>query len=152
MRYVPSGVPVEDLHIVWSRAWPYLEKAINRFPNVTEKFNEGEVLRRLFAKEFQLWICWDVDRNIPVGALTTEIITDEKHPGKTFLSIPLVGGDGWNTWGDALWSLIKAWGIEKGCTHALGYGRRGWTRLYGFVECGKTDCGLPKFVRTLVKR
>ena len=149
MRYVPSGVPVEDLHIVWSRSWPYLKKAVDRFPNVQVQFTEGMVLERLFRKEFQLWICWDIDEQKPVGALITEIMTDERHPGKTFMSVPLVGGDGWNIWGDTLWSLIKAWGIEKGCTHALGYGRRGWTRLYGFVDCGTTAGNLPMFVRTL---
>lgn len=149
MRYVPSGVPVEDLHIVWDRVWPYLSKAIERFPDVPNKFDEGMLLKRLFSKEMQLWLCWDVDRNQPVGAATTSIETDDKHPDKTFLSIPLVGGENWNAWGDNLWTLLKVWGIEKGCTHALGYGRRGWTRLYGFVECGTIDGGLPMFVRTL---
>ena len=149
MRYVPSGVPVEDLHSVWERAWPYLKKAIDRFPNVPTPFNEGMVLEQLFKKKLQLWIGWDVDRNDLMGALVTEIITDEKHPDKVFLSIPLVGGDKWNLWGDVLWSLLKAWGVEKGCTHALGYGRRGWTRWYGFVECGTTEGNLPMFVRSL---
>lgn len=149
MRYVPSGVPVEDLHYVWDRAWPFLQKAIRRFPNVPVPYTEGMVLAELFNKRQQLWICWDVDRNTPAGAVITEIVTDEKHPGKVFMSVPLVGGVEWNKWGDTLWSLLKAWGIEKGCTHALGYGRRGWTRWYGFVECGTTDGGLPMFVRTL---
>lgn len=149
MKYIPAGVPLEDLHLVWSRAWPYLKKAVDRFPNIHRKFTEGEVLRRLFAKDFQLWICWDTDNQKPVGALITEILNDEKHPDKMFLSVPLVGGDGWNDWGDDLWSLIKAWGVEKGCTHALGYGRLGWMRLYGFVEFGTTADHLPRFVRTL---
>jgi hypothetical protein len=93
------------LHIVWERAWPYLKKAIDRFPNVPTPFNEGMVLEQLFKKKLQLWIGWDVDRNDIMGALVTEIITDEKHPDKVFLSIPLVGGDKWNLWGDVLWSL-----------------------------------------------
>lgn len=134
---------------MWDRVWPYLEKPLKRFPNVRFPYNEGSVLRNLFRKEQQLWICWDVDKNLPVGALVSEIITDEKHPEKVFLSIPLVGGDNWNAWGDNLWSLLKVWAVEKGCTHALGYGRRGWTRLYGFVECGTTESGLPMFVRSL---
>lgn len=135
--------------MVWDRAWPFISKAVERFPNIPDKFTEGMVLERLFRKEFQLWVCWDTFEDKPVGALITEIISDEKHPGKVFMSIPLVGGSNWNAWGDALWSLIKGWGIEKGCTHALGYGRRGWSRWYGFVECGTTDGGLPMFVRTL---
>jgi len=148
-RYVVDGVPVSDLHVVWEDTWPFLEKAIARFPNVPRPFTEGDILQRLFAKNMQLWIGWDVDEHRPVGALVTEITKDARHPDKTFLSIPLVGAEGWNVWGDDLWSLIKAWGVSKGCTHALGYGRRGWTRLYGFVDCGTTDGGLPMFVRSL---
>lgn len=151
MRYVSTGVPVEDLHHVWAAVWPFVQKAIDRFPNVENKFTEGTVLQRLFAKELQLWIGWDVDTNRPVGALITEIITDERHPGKIFMSIPMVGGEKWNMWGDALWRMVKAWGLEQGCTHALGYGRRGWTRWYGFVDCGTTDNGLPMFVRSIAR-
>ncbi len=151
MRYVVDGVPVGELHHVWETVWPFLQKAIDRFPNVPNKYNEGLVLQRLFSKDMQLWIGWDCAHHKAVGALVTEIVHDKRHPGKVFLSIPLVGGDNWNAWGDAIWTLIKAWGIEQGCTHALGYGRRGWTRLYGFVDCGTTDGNLPMFVRTIRK-
>ena len=149
MRYVVEGVPFSNLHHVWEQVWPFLDKAIERFPNVPVKYTEGDLLRSLFAREMQLWIGWDVDEARPVGALVTEIVKDERHPGKVFLSIPLVGAENWNAWGDELWNMLKAWGVEHGCTHALGYGRRGWTRLYGFVDCGTTDGNLPMFVRTL---
>ena len=148
-RYVADGVPLANLHHVWAETWPFLEKAIARFPNVPVKYTEGDLLKSLFAREMQLWIGWDVDENRPVGALITEITRDPRHPDKVFLSIPLVGAENWNAWGDDLWTLIKAWGVEHGCTHALGYGRRGWMRLYGFVDCGTTDGDLPMFVRTL---
>ncbi len=149
MRYVPDGVPVANLHLVWSGVWPFLEKAANRFPHLPNKFTEELVLKKLFHKEQQLWICWDMAENRAVGAVTTEIVQDSKHPGKVFLSIALVGGERFNAWGDDLWRLLKAWGVEKGCTHILGSGRRGWIRLYGFVDCGTTDSGLPMFVQTL---
>lgn len=148
-RYASFGVPFSDLHQHWEDAWPYLQRAVDRFPNVPIPFNEGTVLAKLFARDMQLWIGWDIDANRISGALITEIITDARHPGKVFMSIPLVGADNWHAWGDELWNMLKAWGIENGCTHALGYGRKGWTRLYGFVDCGTTDGGLPMFVRTL---
>jgi len=149
MKYSVTGVLVRDLHHVWTDAWHYLFLAVSRFPNVPEKYTEGEVLSALFSGRMQLWIGWDNDRDELRGALLTEIVKDETHPDKVFLSIPLVGADEWNAWGDELWNMLKAWGAENGCTHALGYGRRGWMRLYGFVECGTTDGGLPMFVRTL---
>ncbi len=148
-RYTSFGVPAADLHGVWEDAWPYLQRAVDRFPNVPLPFTEGEVLKNLFAKDMQLWIGWDIDAARVAGALVTEITRDFRHPDKVFLSIPLVGADNWNSWGDDLWNMLKAWGVEHGCTHALGYGRRGWTRLYGFVDCGTTDGGLPMFVRSL---
>ena len=147
-RYIVDGVKVADLHHVWEETWPFLEKALKRFPDVPQP-NEGDILKSLFAKDMQLWIGWDTVEQRPIGGLITEITKDERHPGKVFLSIPLVGGENWNAWGDALWTILKAWGVANGCTHALGYGRRGWTRLYGFVDCGTTDGGLPMFVRTL---
>jgi hypothetical protein len=149
MTYSVTGVPSSNLHNVWTDAWHYLNLAVERFPNVPQKYTEGEILRALFAREMQLWIGWDYERDETCGALLTEIIRDENHPDKVFLSIPLVGADNWNAWGDGLWTMLKAWGVENGCTHALGYGRRGWMRLYGFVNCGTTDGGLPMFVRTL---
>ena len=148
-RYVVDGVPISDIHHVWADTWPFIEKAIERFPNVPTPYTEGEVLRKIMRKEMQLWIGWDTEDHRPVGALVTEITNDKRHPDKVFLSIPLVGGENWNAWGDSIWTLIKRWAVHNGCTHALGYGRRGWTRLYGFVECGTTDGGLPMFVRTL---
>lgn len=148
-RYVVDGVPVKDLHIVWEDTWPYLKKAIERFPNVPNKYTEGDLLRNILRKEMQLWVGWDTEEHRPVGALVTETIEHAEHPNKFFLSIPLVGGENWNAWGDNIWTLIKSWGMSKGCTHALGYGRKGWCRWYGFVECGKTEAGVPMYVRTL---
>lgn len=150
-RYVVDGVPIANLHHVWEDTWPFLEKAVSRFPDVPVPFNEGSILQKLFAKDMQLWIGWDTEEHRPVGALVTQIVNDKRHPDKVFLSVPLVGAENWNAWGDNLWSMIKAWGVQNGCTHALGYGRRGWTRLYGFVDCGTTDGGLPMFVRKLTR-
>lgn len=148
-KYASFGVPVADLHQHWEDAWPYLQRAVGRFPDVPIPYTEGEVLKGLFARDMQLWVGFDIDAARVAGALITEITRDFRHPDKVFLSIPLVGADNWNAWGDELWNMLKAWGLENGCTHALGYGRRGWTRLYGFVDCGTTDGGLPMFVRTL---
>ena len=136
-HYVVDGVKVADLHRVWDDVWPFLDKAIARFPDVPVPFTEGDILKALFAKDMQLWIGWDTEQHRPVGALITEITHDFRHADKTFLSIPLVGAENWNAWGDELWSLIKRWGIENGCTHALGYGRRGWMRLY------RRPCSVP---------
>jgi hypothetical protein len=148
-KWIVDGVKVEHLLYVWDDAWPYLLAAVKRFPNVSRPYTEASVLKDLYDKKLQLWVGWDVDKNKVSGAVVTEILADEKHEGKLFLSIPLVGAEHWNEWGDALWMVLKQWGRHNGCTHALGYGRKGWKRLYGFVDCGKTPGGVPMYVRTL---
>jgi hypothetical protein len=148
-KWIIDGVRVSNLLHVWDDCWPYLERAVNRIPDLPRRHNEAMILSKLYKRQMQLWVAWDVDRNRACGAVVTEIIGRDDHPDKTFLSIPFVGGEGWNNWGDAMWTLLKQWGAHHGCTHALGYGRKGWKRLYGFVDCGKTSDGVPMFVRTL---
>lgn len=145
-----DGVPVSDLHHVWDGLWPYLKTSAERFPH-RQPYSEGDVLARLFARRQQLWIAWDTETAKPIGGVVTEIITDDQHPDKLFLSFPLVGGERFKDWGDQLWTLIRRWGLDKGCTHASGQGRKGWMRLFGFVECGKTDDGVTMFVRRLTR-
>ena len=148
-KWITEGVQARDLAHVWDDVWPYLRKAIDRFPNAELPYTEEEIVRRLFRKTMQLWIGWNVEEHRVSGALITEITHDDKHPGKVFCSVPLVGGERWNEWGDDLWNEVKKWAVEKGCTHALGYGRKGWKRLYGFDDCGTTQDGIPMFVRRL---
>lgn len=144
-----EGVPRQHLHHVWGKAWPYLQLAVNRFPQVQNKLTDDIVFDRLCSGSMQLWIGWSYADDDVCGAVLTEIITDEKHPGMVFMSIPLVGGDHWMAWGDTLWNTLKAWGSANGCSHALGYGRKGWMRLYGFDPAGKTEDGIPRFIRKL---
>jgi hypothetical protein len=144
-----EGVPVENITDVWAEAWPFLQKAIVRFPNVAEPFTEQMLLESFVSRLRQLWIAWDFVQECIAGALVTEIVTGDKWPGAKGLSIPLVGGRDWNKWGDAMWTTIKAWGVSHRCTHALGYGRKGWCRLYGFDKIGKTADGIDIFVRRL---
>lgn len=148
-EWIVEGVPRDSIHHVWADAWPYLESAIKRFPQVSKPYSEENILADLVKGTSQLWIGWSVLENRLVGALITDISQDAKFPGAKFLSIPLVGAEHWMKWGDTLWNVLKSWGAHKGCTHALGYGRKGWTRLYGFSQVGTTSDGIPVFMRKL---
>ncbi len=151
IAWAVDGVARGDLEQVWDGAWPYLLDAIKRGARlgVTKSYTEAEVYRNLMRGEQQLWIGWSYAENRVVGAVLTEIFDDDKHPGHKFLSIPLVGGEHWMEWGDTMWILLKQWGRAKGCTAALAYGRKGWSRLYGFDECGMSEDGIPVFIRRL---
>lgn len=148
-EYAIDGVGPEELDADWDQAWPYLERAIERFPNVRNQYTEASLYRRVMRGETQLWIAWDVGEEAITGAVATEIITDPKYPGQIFAAIPLVGGDNWNKWGDAMWLTIKAWARSHGCSHVLAYGRKGWQRLYGFDPVGKTEDGILVMARKL---
>jgi hypothetical protein len=144
-----DGVLRQDLHHVWDDAWPYLERAIERFPQASSKYDEKTVLRELLAGRMQLWIGLSFATDSVTGAVLTEVMTDDRYPGMVFMSIPLLGADNWMKWGDTMWNTLKAWGSAQGCTHALGYGRKGWSRLYGFDAIGKTEDGIDIYIRRL---
>lgn len=151
-EFAVDGVRADNIEEEWDEAWPYLERAIARFPEVQNKFSEASIYRKLMRGEMQLWIALAISDVRMIGAVVTEIITDPKHPGKLFMAIPLVGGEQWHKWGDSMWNTLKAWGRSKGCTHALGYGRKGWQRLYGFDPVGKTEDGVLVMIRKLKER
>lgn len=151
VRWAVDGVARGDLEHVWDASWTYLLDAIKRGAamGVSKPYTEAEVYRNLMRGEQQLWIGWSYGESKVVGAVLTEIFNDDKHPGHKFLSIPLVGADHWMEWGDTMWNLLKKWGAAMGCTDALAYGRKGWSRLYGFDQCGKTEDGVSVFIRRL---
>lgn len=148
-KWSVEGVPRQDIHHVWEDAWPYLERAIERFPQASNQYTEQSVLRELLTGRSQLWIGWSFDTDSVTGSVLTEITTDERYPGMKFLSIPLLGADHWMKWGDTMWNTLKAWGSAQGCTHALGYGRKGWSRLYGFDFVRKSEDGIDIYIRRL---
>ena len=148
-EWIVEGIPRSNLHHVWDDAWPYLKRAIDQFPDVEKPFTEDELLADIILGKRQLWMGWSIAEDKLVGALITDISTDANYPDCKFMSIPLLGADHWMKWGDTLWNVLKSWGAQQGCTHALGYGRKGWTRLYGFTQVGKTSDGIPIFMRKL---
>ena len=148
-KWAVEGITVEDLHHVWADCWPYIKDAIDRFPQVKDKYTEEKILANLSLLKQQLWIGWSYEENRIVGAVVTEVFRDPKKTELQFCGIPLVGGDRWMEWGDSMWMLLKTWADAQGCTHMLGYGRKGWKRLYGFVDCGETEDGIPIFVRSI---
>lgn len=144
-----DGVLSHHVPLFWNQAWPWLQKAIKRFPQVRRKMNAPRILNDLAHSRAQLWIAWDREEGKCIGAILTEVTLNRGHPDKVLLEIPLVGGTRWNEWGDEIWNLLKAWGRAQGCTHVVAYGRKGWMRLYGFEHYGETDDGIAIMYREL---
>lgn len=148
-RIVVDGVTSVHVPLVWARAWPWLKKAIDRFPQIRRKITQAKLLNDLAHSRAQLWVAWDMGTNECVGALITEVTKSKKHPDKLLMEIPLVGGTEWSEWGNDIWNLIREWGLAQGCTDAVGYGRKGWQRLFGFEEYDVTQDGILIMSRSL---
>lgn len=144
-----DGVLSFHVPLVWAKAWPWLDLAIKRFPQVRRKLTQAKLLNDLAHSRAQLWVAWDVTTSECVGALVTEVTKSSKHPDKLLMEIPLLGGTEFRLWGKDIWALIKAWGLAQGCTHAVGYGRRGWQRVFGFEEYDVTEDGIVIMSRPL---
>lgn len=137
--FIVEAVPSDHIHHVWTDAWPWLERAIDRFPDVTHPWSQSRLYPALLTGHAQLWIAWDVEADTLAGVVVTEI---RPHNDMMLLAIPLVGGRQLMKWGKDLWSLLKLFGRANGCTHAVGYGRGGWKRFCRMIEVGKTDDGV----------
>lgn len=141
---IVDGVPSSDLGYVYEDCWPYLAKALARSPQTPETFTKETLLDFLLIRRGQLWIAWDTDEGV-IGAVTT-LLTTKYGP---FLEVPLIGGIRFAEWGKSLLTTLDRFGLEKGCTHMIGFGRKGWMRVYGFKEFGRTDDGVLIMVREL---
>lgn len=139
MSYITEAVPPEHIHHVWADAWPWLEKAIERFPEVRTPPTHDEVLVNATTGKAQLWIAWDTETDSLAGAVTTQIKT---HNDMLLLEIPLLGGRDFMKWGHDMWNTLKSFGRSVGCTHAVGYGRKGWRRFCTMIEVGTAPSGV----------
>jgi hypothetical protein len=148
-KVIVTGIQSDQIVSVWLAAWPLLEKAAQRFPNAVKPDLENRLIEEIVSKKTQLWVAYDYVNGLIVGAVTTKLTHDKKHPGKSFIEVPLIGGVRFPEWRDQLWLILSAWGRSKKCTHMLGFGRKGWVRVYGFEECGVTDEGVLIFCRAL---
>lgn len=145
-----EGVPANQAQVPWRRCWQLLERAIDRFPQAREAWTQEGLLSDIIMEKAQLWIAWSYDRRIIEGVVITRILDKPKAaPNDRILECPLAAGVNMAEWGPSMFAMLKAWGREQGCQYIGGYGRRGWIRLFGFKEVGKTDDGLPVMIMPL---
>ncbi len=121
-----TGIPLRDLHRVWSDLWPLLEPAVKRSPDMPDACPEPAewVLARLIARDAQLWAVYDNDR--PVAAIVTTVQVGRS--GKRCL-LWLVGGSRLNRWAAGFMDAVEAWARTMGCVALWGCGREGWARI-----------------------
>jgi len=145
---VVEGVPAANLEHVWRAAWGYLEPAATRFASAAEQWEAQGLLLALETEQAQLWIAWDMVHEMMVGAGVTQVALKD---GVKLLEVPLVGGIGFLRWGPTFWRLLRDWGLAQGCEIAVGCGRIGWCRLFGFEVQGRLADGRYVMTRPLAE-
>lgn len=134
-----GGVPVRDLHMVWSDLWPLLAPAVKRSPD------KPNVLAQLLAKDAQLWAVYEGGK--PVAAIVTKVQDGEERRCLLWL----VGGSRVKEWATQFIGILEAWARENGCVALWGCGRKGWHRvapLFGGERIDDFD-GQPAWERKI---
>lgn len=145
-RWAIEGVPAEQAHIPWQRCWTLLQKAVDRFPQVALPLTPEGVFAEVSTGNAQLWIAWSYRRRRIEGVVITRLVKSTDIPNKLLCEAPLVAGENLPEWGGEMLGLIRAWSKSQGAAFLIGYGRRGWKRLFGFTEYGRNEDGLPILV------
>jgi len=119
-RWIVTGIPRHELDLLWSHAWPLLERAATRTNGGTEE----EVVRRLLQGDAQLWCIFDGQRL--VAAATTQITLI----GDKGCRLWLVGGKSMVEWAADFLATVEPWACSLGCAHVWGtQSRAGWRRI-----------------------
>lgn len=149
-KWAIEGVPSAHVTAPWRRCWDLLSRAAARFPQVRDKWTGDAMLLEIMTGKAQLWIAWSYDRRRIEGAVITRVFDKpDIAPNDKVCECPLAAGVNMSEWGAPMFAMLKAWAIEQGCDYIAGYGRKGWMRLFGFTEMGKTEDGLPILVMPL---
>lgn len=139
-RPTATGIPLGDLHRVWSDLWPLLEPAVRRTPD------KPDVLARLIARDAQLWAVYDGAQ--PIAAIVTQVTCDGN--GKR-ARLWLVGGSRVRAWSGDFLCKLELWARSLGCVALWGSGRDGWDRIVKRMGGGRigTIAGFPAWERSL---
>lgn len=96
-------------------------------------YRPQDVLALLLKAKARLWIAWDEERAIVIGAVVTEIL--EYPNGLRELRGWLVGGRDMKEWLTPGMTMLEEYGRANDCKYLTGGFRKGWLRL-GFHETG----------------
>lgn len=142
--YAIEGVPdARSVFVAWRRAWELLGPAVDRFP-VETPWTSAAACHAAAIGDAQLWIAYSWQRRRIEGAVFGRILNGpDLAPNNRVYECPLVGGEHMSEWGGRMFGMIRDWATAQGCDYLTGFGRRGWIKLFGFQEFGKTKDGLP---------
>lgn len=87
-------------------------------------YEPEDILAEIARADQQLWIVL-VDGETK-GCVVSRVLV---HPRLKELFCPVVGGDGLEDWGAAMFAKLEEFARAHGCARIEGVGRRGWARV-----------------------
>jgi hypothetical protein len=117
------GVLSSEVHLVWSRVEPMIQKALDRGAN-TDYYHVDDVREMIDDRRNQLWVAI-VDREIEAAFVTS--IND--FPQCRAFDIHWVGETKMDDWLETAWNGLVDFARAKGCHVIRGYEREAWLRV-----------------------
>lgn len=122
VRVSCTGILVEDVDSSWDQAGPLLQKAIDKSDG---EYSQDDILRLIMSGEMQLWGAFDIEEDVMLMAMVTEIIIYPQHKSAW---IVLSGGTRLDDWFEGIHNLLLRWAKYHGCKNIRITGRTGWER------------------------
>lgn len=114
-----------------ARVWPTVEPILKRATDRVGAFEPIDLLRLAFAGRMGIWLVVTEEDRI-VAVAVTEL---KEYPRTRVLEVPFIAGIGLKYWHQQLLGALEDHAHTTGCSHIMGYNRRGWAR-FGFEEKG----------------
>lgn len=117
---IMTGVPKEELEMLWPHARPYVENVLMRG---FEEYSIEDVYTKLLEGNMQLWIFLDEKHEIG-GCLITRVVM---YPQMRVCEIVFGSFDDLDKYVH-FYEVIEEWARENEVDVMRIYGRRGWTK------------------------
>jgi hypothetical protein len=121
-EYTISLVPPAAIDVVWSLAYPHVEKAAEY---TFGRYEPEDILEFVRSGHAHLWV-----------ALKDETITGVtitrfwQYPRKKCLDMVFIGGDEGFSWKDPMLAMLQRWARDSGCEVIESSGRPGFARAF----------------------
>jgi len=124
-------VPIAHIPFIW----PHIEGFVAKTLAYDEcgRYWPADIFDLLLAGRSRLWTAYDSDRHAFDGFAVTDIII---WPRMTECRVWMIGGRHLRLWQDEMREMLEAFARDNGCSAITGSGRKGWTKMPGYLIKG----------------
>ena len=115
-------IPDQHVYNVWSRMYPYMEKAAEYTHG---RYSADDILDSITQYDHQLWAAFEDDKI--VGVTVTYF---KQYPRKKCLDLVFCAGDEGMQWKDPMLKMLQHWAYDNDCDSIEATGRLGWAGIF----------------------